>query len=614
MKKFLRKFFDEDNLAIVKFLYYINAIYSNPVYYNKYLKNEKLKYDFDSLYKKITYKGMITSSIAITFIYTMVFLPIDFYNVPMTIDLIVLMYSLVAFLLLFGTYFNVLYENKDYTWYSVLPINEKTICNVKLTVVAQYTLQMLMPIVSCITLFYIRNLHMKIGLPLSIVVGMIIAIAYYLIISIIIVCLDIFVLNKLAKTKVITKFKNSVLNILNVVGTMILVGFIIFMQNMSRRVSLSVVDGTYKRELSIFSTILLNPIYNIIFLVGIFIIIFFLYRKSIHIMTSDYYSFISRLQTGIKRVDNSKRRNIKNKVTLRNKAYLTNETDVMNDVSSMNETIVINDVKSINEKNMMNEASLVNKVDEMNNSYAIKEINAMNNSKNTKNLFYKYNIKMISDSNIFMQSVFFPFFFMAATYMPLMVNFINEVQGEFLTIVPYAAVLVFGIYIGLYPRCLGSLIFSLEGESFEYIKSLPINRKKYFLRKLNFSAMITSIIPIIAITIGMIFLKINIIHILIADVLLYLLLFLLMSFWCFNDYEKPYLSWQNTATLMNRVNMAFSFMYMIVVMIMTIVVIGVSIGVVVALGVEYVIYILMGLYAIIALLGIGNILLRIGRL
>ncbi len=116
-----------------------------------------------------------------------------------------------------------------------------------------------------------------------------------------------------------------------------------------------------------------------------------------------------------------------------------------------------------------------------------------------------------------------------------------------------------GVLVNINPTNLPSIMFSVEGYNYEYIKSIPYNKEEYYRSKMIFSSIITSILPSILIVAVGIILKIGVVPIAIALVVFLTTNIVATNIWLAFDLKNISTDWQNITELYGRFSRGLSF-------------------------------------------------------
>ena len=183
----------------------------------------------------------------------------------------------------------------------------------------------------------------------------------------------------------------------------------------------------------------------------------------------------------------------------------------------------------------------------------------------------KYNVSKLSDSSIIMQNLF-------SVFLPLILvssSFISALRDLNFDPSDLRANLVLGLMIsvgiGLVASCIPSNIFSIvvsiDREDYDYLKILPLSRKKYFSSK--FLAGIIMQLPLICVILGLIewYVGIRLSIIPICIISLILVVLPIYGSWMLYDIEYRSDKWQNITELNTRLDSVSRFLLIFLVFI-----------------------------------------------
>lgn len=533
----MKKIFKLDN--IFKEVFKINLLYANPTITSKMWKKDKYRLDPDRIYKDLAIKSYLFGSIMMLFIYSLIFMPIDYSMFPYIVDYSILLFIIMNIFQTFTYFFNVFYESKDIEGYMVLPIEQSTVFNAKMAVVSLATMQLAIPMFSIIALYLIR-------IEYPIILAVIFSLVDFFLLWGIIIVLNILVMNGLSKTAVLTKFKTRIITAITVVTMILNVGFILIIQQFSNRLAektvldKEIVYGPLTKMMS-------GYILHVLIIIITLLILVFLYKLSVSNMKKNFYSSVRKLQSNRPRSEKNKVRDIK-------KEMYSDFVD--------NDLLVVDKTK-LTEFSLPQDTIKNSKISDKNtNINSIGSIKTDENKKIEKYSFlktmFKYNLSLINDSTVISQSILLSIMMPVLVLVPNMVNiskyggdnFINSNKLLFAIAISIAV----GVLSSVYSTGLPAIMISLDGQNYNYIKSLPISEKKYFLLKLLFSVGIMSLFPTLLLIVGFVFLKVGIIPSLIGILSMLLLSFAIGSQWMIFDHKHIMTEWQNVSELYSRIN------------------------------------------------------------
>ncbi|MEG0250456.1 MAG: hypothetical protein RR561_06320 [Peptostreptococcus sp.] len=558
----MKKTFKLDDMF--KEIFKINLLYANPTVTSKMWKKDKYRLDPDKIYRDLGIKSYVFGSVMMLLIYSLIFMPIDYSMFPYIVDYSILLFIVMNIFQTFTYFFNVFYESKDIEGYMVLPIDQSTVFNAKMAVVSLATMQLAIPMVSIITLYLIR-----IGYP--IILAILFALVDFLLLWGIIIVLNTLVMNGLSKTAVLTKFKTRIITAITVVTMILNVGFILIIQQFSNRLAektvfdKEIVYGPLTKMMSGYTM-------HILLIIITFIIVAILYKLSVSNMKKNFYSYVRKLQTNRPKSEKNKIRNIQSEVYSDNgdnKAALVDR----NEFSEI-------DMHQNRIKNSKDVDKSVNNVETIS---SIGDITLSKGEKVEKNSFiktmFKYNLSLINDSTVISQSILLTVMMPVLVLVPNMVNILKYGGSDFIysnkLLFSIAISIAIGILSSVYSTGLPAIMISLDGENYNYIKSLPISERKYFLLKLVFSVGITAIFPTLLLIVGFIFFKVGILASIIGILSMLLLSFAIGSQWMIFDHKHIMTGWQNVSELYSRISRGW--MMLIFFLSMMLVIFGVAV-------------------------------------
>lgn len=480
----------------------INLLSVNPIstknQYNKYRK-KGIKVD-NSFYKRLFIFTVIVPMLITTVAYTPYTLLLDYKNMPIYFD------SIVIFWIIMGATFNfvgaleILYGGKDAETLAALPIKSTDILYSKAIMIFMSLFPYILPITVAFIGFSKSN-----GLGLG--SGIVLALFGILTASFISFTISLVTVQIVATFTAGTKYKNAISTVVSMLGTLLFVGYIvyfssktndnIYIKNDVNRVSIHTSTGPI-------SSLMLNE-NRIFILLGIFII------SLVVLLIVGAYIKKNYMNVLFKMGDDSKG----SKKIVRSKS-----------------------------KRGLSKSS---------NSRGVQGINSF---------LFKYNARLINDSAI-LTSVITMAILPILMLGPVSYSTIKEVGGigaaasqirEMLTpsliiVIAIAYSILFSL---LSSTGLATMIFSLEGFNYEQFLSMPIKRKKIFMSKLVFSTAFSMITPTIIAIIVSIVIKVGPILPILA-IFFTLIMHIALNFngLCF-DLKNLILDWTNITDLANR--------------------------------------------------------------
>lgn len=531
----MKKRFKIDN--IFKQIFKINLLYANPAVTTKMWKKDKYRLNPDKIYKDIGIRSYVFGSIMMLFIYSLIFMPIDYSMFPYIVDYSILLFIVMNIFQTFTYFFNVFYESKDIEGYMTLPIDQSTVFNAKMAVVSLATMQLAIPMVSIILLYLIR-------IDYPIFLAVLFALIDFLLLWGIIIVLNTLVMNRLSKTAILTKFKTRIITAITVVTMILNVGFILVIQQFSNKLAEKTI---LKKDLVYgpLTKMMTSYTMHILLIVIIFLVVATLYVLSVSKLKNNFYSTIRKLQTNIVKSGNKKVNSVEKEMQLDNKLIDKNKEHLLGNNSSQSH-------QNINNKSL----------DSVDNISSIGDISESKLEKSEKTSFiktmFKYNLSLINDSTVISQSILLTIMMPVLVLFPNMINIMKYGGVEFIS----SNKLLFAITISIavavlssvYSTGLPAIMISLDGENYNYIKSLPISEKNYFLLKYVFSVGITTIFPMLLLIAAFIFLKVGLLASIIGILSMLILSFSIGSQWVIFDHKHAMTNWQNISELYSRIS------------------------------------------------------------
>lgn len=490
---------------IFRQVFYFNLVYANPTVTANTMKKNSSGKDPNDLFKRILMKSYILSSILVLVIYSFVFVVVPFEKVPYFLDYTFILFLLLCILQTFTYFYNIFYNSKDTTAYMSLPIEESLIYKAKIAVVSVSTIPMAIPILSLVAIYGFR-----LGLgPISILYGLL----DFILVGILIVVIDMILMELLAKTSILSGFRNGIITAINILATVSNLAIIILIQVLSKEyIGLLGTDGNVRYGLlsglckSHKGNLLIILIFIILVLIGYFMIMRQVGRR--------FYDYILNLQE----VD-------KNKKHLGKKA--TNDEAI---------GVHISNRSKYDKKNRLS-FSLI-----------------------------KYNLSLINEPTVITQSIVMSVIMPVLILVPNMINSRNDASmwvfiysnKEFIASI---IAILMAIFINGFSTNLSSIIVSLDRENYNYIKSLPISRKFYFRSKLYFSIGVSSVIPLVIMLGGYIYIDLSLIDIGYSILIYGFLSISLASYWLMYDFKNVFTDWQNISDIYGRMNKMLTFVF-----------------------------------------------------
>ena len=511
---------------IFKQVFYFNLLYANPTITANAMNKKRYGDTPEEIFRGLLTKSYLMSSLFIFIVYTLVFLVAPLREAPYILDYILLVFFLLSVLQTFTHYFNVFYVSKDIEGYMALPIEESIIYKAKMAVVAIGTIQMAIPVWSTSAIY-----GYKMGLgPMSILYGFI----EFILAGALVVIVNMILMELLAKTSVLYRFKNGIITTINIVASISNIAIIIFLQT-SRARNLDVYQLGGKEDYGILSGLMKSHLGNFLLIGVMAIVIFGVYAVLMRSVNGRFYMYIRRIQEGPGQ-----------------------RTSIKENVKAQPDGV---DLESEASVDLFGESKVAGQTDKT--SKAKKDKNDACSSLGVS--LFKYNLGLINDPTVITQSI------VMTCIMPIFVllpSFLNAGKdGNFLSIMrdnsglaSALIALVVAIFTNAMSTSLPSIIVSLDRENYNYIKSLPISRKKYFMSKLIFSIAVNSILPLLMLVGAYIYIGIPVLDIVYALVLFIIMVVSISSLWLIYDFKNIVTDWQNVSDIYGRMNKAVGFL------------------------------------------------------
>ena len=250
---------------IFKQVFYFNLLYANPTITANAMNKKRYGDTPEEIFRGLLTKSYLMSSLFIFIVYTLVFLVAPLREAPYILDYILLVFFLLSVLQTFTHYFNVFYVSKDIEGYMALPIEESIIYKAKMAVVAIGTIQMAIPVWSTSAIY---GYKMGLGL-MSILYGFI----EFILAGALVVIVNMILMELLAKTSVLYRFKNGIITTINIVASISNIAIIIFLQT-SRARNLDIYQLGGKEDYGILSGLMKSHLGNLL-LIGIMALVIF---------------------------------------------------------------------------------------------------------------------------------------------------------------------------------------------------------------------------------------------------------------------------------------------------------------------------------------------------
>lgn len=486
--------------AIVKSLMDINSLYANPSMTSRYQKNKAYANDPEKLYKKLGFQGHIVTYIVMAVVYGIFFSQVDFRQLPYMLDVTFISFLLICIFLQFTFFYNIIYENKDIETYMSIPIDERLVYRSKVLtslISGGDTTFVILPLV---IFFCLNNGY---NIVLSVVVGLIDTAIFMALI----VVLTALVMDLLATTGLLEKFKQKIIIGISMAVSMGSLIYVLLIQYYSRKMMEEGMSGD--PHYMFLSRMFVNPLYHIIFdlIAGaaVAVALLALEKKS----SKNFYRYIRRIKSGdSKGKDEGKKKEGKAGKVGRN---LTSSLFKYN-------------AGLIGENNIINMSILQPAI-----------------------------LPIVLVVNLIIQGDTLKSYietFAEPGALGIGIGFMVGVLTE----------MAYGN--------LSSMIISLEGEDHDYLMSLPLNYRHYAGVKLIFSVLAGGSAPLaVGIVLCIVFGLSPLDYIMVLAVGL-AVLFGGAGLWMIYDQKHLYTQWQSTADLVNRGNRVLQIGLMIVVMVL----------------------------------------------
>ena len=168
-----------------------------------------------------------------------------------------------------------------------------------------------------------------------------------------------------------------------------------------------------------------------------------------------------------------------------------------------------------------------------------------------RNSIIKYKLSLVTDATIISQAILFPIIFLVSPIVGVL-NMGNEISDK----ASWMLLLVFALFIPIIlagvPYNLPELIISLDNENYEFLKSLPINRREYVILSGITAGIVSAIVPLLGIILIGVLLKVNIGVLLLASVIFISHHLILSVKNAIKDEKNPSIGWKSVAEIFNR--------------------------------------------------------------
>ncbi len=517
--------------SIFKQVFYFNLLYANPTITANAMKKKQYGDTPEDIFRRLLMKSYLMSSVFVLVVYTLIFLVIPLNKAPYYLDYTILVFFLLCILQTFTYFFNVFYNSKDIEGYMSLPIEESLVYRAKMAVVAIATIQMAIPIWSITSIY-----GFKMGLGyISILYGFL----DFVLAGSLVVIVNMILMEGLAKTSVLSKFKNGIITAINIVATLANISIIVFLQTTSKaRILSSQIEG--RVEYGFISSLAKSHMGNLGLILVLSLVILGIYALIMKSVNGRFYDYIRKIQDG----SGQKKRPAKeNMEASHNKVALESISDFS--IGSENGSEARIGLGLANETSQTKE-------------------DKKGQASGLGFSLFKYNLSLINEPTVITQSIVMNCAMPIFLFLPVLMDIRKEAATLELIrtnsgIAAVIIALVVAIFINAFSTTLSSIVVSLDRENYYYIKSLPISRKQYFMSKLIISTGINSILPMILILGVYIYVGIPVFDIVYALVLYIILCLSISSLWLIYDFKNVVTDWQNVSDIYGRLNKALVF-------------------------------------------------------
>lgn len=521
---------NNENVSMFKEVFKINLLYSNPAYTEKSMKSEKYKVNPEQLYKDLGVKKHIFLGIFLMLVYTLFFAVIDYSKFPYMIDLSLGIFMLMNIFQTFTYFYNVFYESRDIDGYMVLPIEQSIVFKAKMAVVSISTLELAIPM---LPLFIIYMIRLKMGILQALILGFI----DFLIVFALIIIANSIAMNIMSRSAILSKFKSKIITSITIITSLINVVFILGIQQISKDMSNKAINGrNIKVVYGPISFVMKKYSSHLIAIALLILLIYVFYKKYILKVENNFYAINRSLNT-------SSNYNVSKK------------DDKIGSRSALKINKDINSSENLGYKENMFES---------------KDRGQLKSEKAFKRkTLFKYNLSLISDSTVISQTmmvIIFPIIVLYPQFESLK-NLIGDMNPSSLKVFALGLCIIIALMYNVYPNGLHSVILSLDGENYNYIKSLPISEKEYMKNKLIFSTVITAIFSTIIAVAICIYMKVAVAYIILGVALIWIMSYSIGSQWIVYDHKHLLTSWQNTSEIYSRSSKGVNLLIMFVIVI-----------------------------------------------
>lgn len=168
-----------------------------------------------------------------------------------------------------------------------------------------------------------------------------------------------------------------------------------------------------------------------------------------------------------------------------------------------------------------------------------------------RNSILKYKLSLLTDATIISQAILFPIIFLVSPIIGVL-NMGSEVSTKNSGLILLIFALFIPIILAGVPYNLPELIISLDNENYEFLKSLPINRREYVILSGITAGIVSAIVPLLGLIIIGNLLKTNI-GIFLLAIIVFISHHLLLSVKnAIKDEKNPSIGWKSVAEIFNR--------------------------------------------------------------
>lgn len=492
----------------------INLLSVNPLstknQHNRYRK-KGLKID-GSFYRRLFVSTIVLPMLITTIAYSPYILLLNFKDMPIYLDSIVLFWILMGAMFNFVGALEILYGGKDAETLAALPIKPTDILFSKVIMIFASLFPYILPTTIAFGAFSWYN---GFGLPTSIVL----VLFGFLTASFISFAISLVVVQIVARFTTATKYKNAISTIVSLFGSFLFIGYIFYFQ-MKTRENIKIEKGadgiSIHSSTGLISEVMLSE-HKILILLAMFLISLAILALIGMYVKKNYMSVLFKME---------------GKVST-NKKWTKGEAQDNNfEKGETRDAIVFKG----NKKN--------------------KSITGLDS------FLFKYNASLINDSTVLtsvtMMAILPIIMILSGSFSMIEdMGGMDAVSKQVRTMITPSFVVLASVAYSIFFSLLSStglatMIFSLEGHDYEQFLSMPIKKKKIFMSKLVFTTAFSMIVPTITAIIISILLKLGPILPILA-IFFTSVMHIAMNFngMCF-DIKNLILDWTNITDLTNR--------------------------------------------------------------